>query len=195
MADVDDRAAVWIVGSEEPGDFFDRRLRRRQPDTLECLPAVARRAEAGTLGDGREPLERQREVCSPARADDGVDLVDDDRAHRAQHLPAAVRCQEQIQRLRGRHQNVRRRPQHRGALRLRRIAGPHGSRDPRRTQSGLFCQALNGRARLREILVNVRAERLERRDVENADLIWQRRRVTLFEQRVNCSEERCECFA
>ena len=46
---------------------------------------------SGRSATAGEPLERQRQVRAAARADDGVDLVDDHRAHRAQHLPAALR--------------------------------------------------------------------------------------------------------
>ena len=77
----------------------------------------------------------------------------------------------------------------------RRIAGPHGRGDPRRAQPGLFGQAVNARARLREVLVDVGAERLERRHVDDADLVRQRRRVTLFEQRVDGGEERRQRLA
>ena len=134
-------------------------------------------------------------MCSAPRADDGVDLVDDHGAHSPQHPPAAVRREEEIQRLRGGHQDVGRRAHHRGPLSLRRIAGSHGSGDPGRLQPGLYCQAVNAGARLREVLVNVRAERLERRHVDDADLVGQRRCETLFKQRIDGGEEGRECFA
>ena len=75
------------------------------------------------------------------------------------------------------------------------VAGPHGGRDPRRRKPGRFGQALNAGARLGEVLVDVRAERLERRHVEDADLVRQRRRETLLEQRVDGGEERRQRLA
>ena len=185
VADVDDGAAGRIAGGEEAGDLLDGRLGGGQPDALQC----------GCSGDGLQPLERQREVCSTPRTDDRVDLVHDDRAHGAKHLPAAVGREEQIQRFRRRHEDVRRRPQHRRPLRLRGIAGPHGGSDPGRTQPGLFGQAVNARARLREVLVNVGAERLQRRHVDDAHLVRQRRRTTLFEQPVDGGEKGRQCLA
>jgi len=59
---------------------------------------------------------RQREVCAAPRADDRMDFIHDDRAHRAQHVPAAIRRQQQVKRLRGRDENVRWRPQDAGAF-------------------------------------------------------------------------------
>jgi hypothetical protein len=183
-----------MAGGQVSGDLFDRGLRRRQPDPLQRPSAAARRVEAGLVGDVREPLERQREMGPAARADNRVDLVDDHRAHRAQHLPAAVRREEQIQRFRRRDQDVRRRAKHRGALRLCRIAGSHCRRDPRRPQSGRFGQTLDPRARLYQVPVNIGAERLQRRDIDDADFIRQRRRLTVFEQRVDGGEECGERF-
>ena len=57
----------------EARDLLDRLLRGRQADALQ------RRAGHDLL----QPLERQRQVRAAPRADDGVDLVDDHRAHRA----------------------------------------------------------------------------------------------------------------
>ena len=54
-----------------------------------------------------------------------MNLVDDDRVHRAQRL-ARVRRQQQIERLRRRDQNVGRLPLKAGALGLRRVAGADG---------------------------------------------------------------------
>ena len=121
---------------EEARDLLDRLLRRRQADAQQRLP-----------GDLLQPLERQREVRAAPRADHRVDLVDDDGAHRAQHLAAALGRQQQIQRLGRRHQNVRRRPQHRRALGLRRVAGAHGGGDPRRVEPELLGQRGGCRAR------------------------------------------------
>ena len=151
VADVHDRAAGGITSGQVLRDFLDGRLCGGQPDPLKRV-----------LDHRRKPLEREREVGAPPRADDGVDLVDDHRPHRAQHLAAALRREEQVQRLRRRHQDVRRRPQHGGSLRGRRVAGAHRRRDPGRVEPRLLGQAVNAGAWLREVLVDVRAQRLER---------------------------------
>ena len=67
-----------------------------------------------------------------ARADDGVDLVDDDGAHRAQHLAAALGGEQQVERLGRGDQDVRRLAQHGRALGRGRVAGADRGRDARR---------------------------------------------------------------
>ena len=69
MTFVDDRAIGGAAG-EIARDLFDRLLRRRQPEAQQRL-----------FGNLCEPFERQREVRAATRADDGVDLVDDDGAN------------------------------------------------------------------------------------------------------------------
>ncbi len=145
------------------GDLFDRLLGGRQADTQQRL--LSRLLQA---------LERQREVRAAPRADHRMDLVDDDRAHGAQDAAAAFGRQQQIERLGRRDENVRRRPQHRRAFRLRRVPCAHRRRHARRFQPLFFGEAANAATGLREILVDVRAQRLERRDVDDADFIGQR---------------------
>ena len=128
VAFVDDRAIAGAaaavrrrVTGQERGDGFDRRLCRREADALE------RRCR-----DLLEPLEGQREVRAAAGVDDRVNLVDDDRLDGPEHRPAALAGQQQEQRFRRRDQNVRRLPQHGGALALRRVAGADRDGDARR---------------------------------------------------------------
>ena len=52
---------------------------------------------SGLRRDVLQALERQRQVRAAPRADHRVDLVDDDGADGAQHPPAALRRQQQIQ--------------------------------------------------------------------------------------------------
>jgi hypothetical protein len=53
-----------------------------------------------------------------------VDLVDDDRAHRAQHRAPALAREEDVERLRRGDEDVRGLPRHRRALARRRVSGP-----------------------------------------------------------------------
>ncbi len=121
------RAAMSLVNhlargasGQELRDLVDRLLRRRETDAQQRPP-----------GDLPEPLERQRQVRAAPRPDDRVDLVDDDRADGAEHLAAALRGQQQIERLRRGHQNVRRRADHRRAFGRRGIARADRRRDVR----------------------------------------------------------------
>ena len=136
-----------------------------------------------------QTLEREREMRAATRADDGVDLVDDDRAHRAQHVTTALRSEQQIQRFGGGDQNVRRRFQHRRAFGSRRVAGAYRGRDARRTQPALFGETANGPSRLGEILVNVSAQCLQRRNVDDAHLVRERLPEPFDEKVVQCAEE------
>ena len=83
MPGVDNHA--WLRGGadEISRDLVDRLLRCRQSDAQERL-----------LRNAAEAFERQREMRAAARPDDGMNLVDDDRPHRSQHVAAAVGRQE-----------------------------------------------------------------------------------------------------
>ena len=102
--------------------------------------------------------------------DEGVDLVDDDGPDGAQDLPPAVAGEQDVERLRRRHQDVRRRLRHGRALRGRRVAGAH--------QHAHFGQGRVERADLGQrplqVLLHVVGERPQRRDVEDARLVGQR---------------------
>ena len=89
------------------------------------------------------------------RAGDGVHLVDDHRLDAAQHL-AALRGEQEVERLGRRDQDVRRRAQHLAALALIRVAGAHADRQRR----------AEPRERAAQVALDVVVERLQRRDVE-----------------------------
>ncbi len=103
-----------------------------------------------------------------------MDLVDDDRSHGAKHQAAALGGQKKVERLRRRHQNVRRDLQHRRPIRGRRVAGPDRRRDPRRIEAGALRDVADPLPWFREILVDVRAQRLQRGNVEDPDFVWKR---------------------
>ena len=191
VAFVDDRAIARAAAAfdrraagQECGDRFDRRLRRREADALE------RRCR-----DLLEPLEGQGEMRAAAGVDDGVNLVDDDRLDGPEHVPAALAGQQQEQRFRRRDQDVRRLPQHGCALGLCRIAGADRDGDAGCGDAGGLGVARDLAARHRQVLVNVRAERLERRHVHHADFVRQRRALAFAEQVVERREKRRERLA
>ena len=173
------------AGARQPArDIPNRLLRRRQADPQQ-RPA----------GDPLQALERQRQVRAAPGADHRVDLVDDDGADGAQHAPAALRRQQQIQRLRRRHQDVRRLLQHGRALGRGGVAGSDGGGDARRREAGGCSQRHDAATRLGEILVDVRAQRLERRDVEDADFVRKRPAQPFLEQLVDGGEKRRQRLA
>ena len=149
-----------LAPQQKARDLADRLLGGRQPDALQ-RPAH----------DVPQPLQAERQVRSPARIDHGMDFVHDHRAHGAEHRPAALGGQEQVERLRGGDQDVRGRAQHRGAARRGRVPGAHRGTDADGGQPRLHGPLADGGERLLEVLVDVGAERLEGRDVEDPHLV------------------------
>ena len=150
---------------DEAADLLERTLRRREPDSL-------RRLRRERL----EPLDREREMGAALRAGDRVHLVEDQRVDAPQQL-ACARGEQQEERLRRGDQDVRRLAEHRRALLLRRVARADGDAELR----------LEARERAAQVPLDVVVERLERRDVEQAEAVSRRRR-----QAVDRGEERGE---
>ena len=150
--------------AEEPGDRLERPLRGGQPDPLHRRFVVRRRAGTQRL----EALEAERQVRAALRAGDGVDLVDDHVLDAAQDLAGGA-GQHQVERLGGRDQDVRRVAGDLAPVLGRRVAGPAGDRD---VGHGL-AEALGGERdagqRGPQVALDVVGQRLERRDVQDAD--------------------------
>ena len=132
---------------DEAPDLLHRPLRRREADALHRL-----------LGQAVEPLDGQRQMCAALRPRDGVYLVEDQRLDRLQHLPG-LRREQEVERLRGRDQDVRVLAEHRRAVALRRVAGADGD---------VQLRAEPGE-RAAEVALDVVVERLQRRDVEQPE--------------------------
>jgi hypothetical protein len=114
-----------------------------------------------------QTLEGEEEVRSALGGNHGVDLVHDDRVHRAKQF-ARGECEQEVERLGGRDENVRRSPRHPGAVGERGVARP--DRD-RRDPEGLPLGSRRGRDagdRRAQVSLDVHGERLQRRHVEHA---------------------------
>ena len=142
----------------------------RSPPAASASP-TDRCAAATVSARSLEPLERQREVRAALRARDRVDLVDDHRAHAAEHAAAAHGRQHDVQRLRRRDENVRRLAQHPRARRRRRVAGADGDANLGKRLAGRGEALAQLGERLLEVALDVVVERLERRDVEEVDRV------------------------
>ena len=124
MAGVDDRAFRFAArpcgagADQKAGDQLDRLLRRRQADALQ--PPAAQRVE---------PLQRQREMRAALVRRDRVDLVDDDGLRGRQHAAARFGAEQDVERFRRRHEDMRRQAAHAVALGRRRVAGAHPAAD------------------------------------------------------------------
>jgi hypothetical protein len=115
-------------------------------------------------------------VAAALAAGDGVDLVDDHGAHGGQHGAAAVRSQQHVQRLRRRHQDVRR------ALRMALRSAVVVS--PVRTAVRMPCGGMPMAASwppmpssgALQVDADVVRQRLQGRDVQHLGFVRQRRR-------------------
>ena len=192
---IDDEAvaARVVVADQESRDLFDRFLRGREADALQTRASLA--GPSVSAADSLQPFERQRQMRAATRANHRVNLIHDHGADAAQHLPAAFGGQQQIERLGRRHQNVRRRFQHRRPLGRGRVAGSHCRGEARHLDASLLTEPADASARLGQVLVDVGAQRLERRDVDHAHFVGQRRRAAFVDQLVDRRQERGERLA
>ena len=143
--------------AQEAGDRLHRALRRREPDPL-------RRARGQLL----QPLQAEGQMGAALGAGQGVDLVDDHVLDAAQDL-GRLAGEDQVQRLGRGDEDVRRVADQVAPLVGRRVAGPDADLDLRhRLAQPLGRQADPGQRRP-QVALHVVDERLERRDVQDAD--------------------------
>ncbi len=143
-----DHRAVAAGADEKARHLVEGPLRRRQADPLH----VAARLPG-------QPLQGHREVGAALGLRHRVDLVDDD-PFRAGEQRSRLRREHQVERFRRGDQHVGRVAQHRRPLALRRVAGAHAHADVR----------ADAAQRRPQIALDVVAERLERRDVDEPEL-------------------------
>ena len=108
---------------------------------------------------------------------------------------ALFRGQQDVERFRRGDQNVRRAPQHGAALVHQRVAGAHGHADFRHQQAALAGLLQDFAERDLEIFLNVVAQRLERRDVEDFGCVCELAGQRLAHQAVNAGQERRQRFS
>ena len=165
------------------GDFFDRLLRGRQSDAR------------GPIRKQVQPFERKRKMRAALVVGDGVNLVDDHRLDVAENRAAAVGGQKDVERLGRGDQDVRRALQHLAPLFHQRVAGADGGANLRHQQAALGGQCQDFAQRTFEILLNIVAQRFQRRDVENFGRVAQRAGERLSHQAINADQKGCERFA
>ena len=134
-------------------------------------------------------------MATPLITDQGVDLVHDDGIHMAQHLAAALRGKHEVERFRGGDEDVGRSPHYRLALRGGGVAGAHHRPDVRAGVPHLPRQLRDLRQGLLKVALDVVAQRLEGRDVDDVDGVFQRRFLRLSQEPVYAGEEGGERLA
>ena len=179
---IDDRAIVALAAvafaDQKTRDLLDRLLRGRQADARRRL----RRQRC-------QPLERQREMAAALVARQRMDLVDDDRPRRRQHLPARLGAEQHVERLGRRDDDVRRPLAHARALGLRRVAGADQRADLDVRQIERLQLFADTGERQRQVLLDVVGQRLQRRNVDDQRLVGQRRLDAAADQAVDRGEE------
>ena len=181
MADIDDGAfvrPVVVAAGEEAGHGLDRALGCGQPD-----------AGDGPSGERIQAFERERKMGAALVAGHRVNLVDDGGVDAREHGAPALAGEQDVERLRRRHQDVRRVPAHGFARRARGIAGAHHGADARTGLTGFGERPVDAFERYLQVPVHVVAERLEGRDVEHAGGVRQRHPAAVPHQGVDGAEE------
>ena len=184
MTDVHDRRS----GTPRAGRGSARPLRSASAwPTGRCVSATVRPAV--------QPLQRERQVRAALVVGDGVNFVHDDRLDVAQDGAAAVGGEQDVQRLRRGHQDVRRALEHLAPLFHQRVAGADGGANLRHQHAALGGQRQDFAQRAVEVLLDVVAQRLQRRDVEDFGAVVQRAVERFAHQAVNADEERRQRLA
>ncbi len=161
MPDVDDRRHRPPCSSQEVRNRLDRLLRRRQSNARWLFRQPV------------EPLQRNRQMRAALVIGDGVNFIDDDSLDVVQDGAALVGGQQDVQRLGRGHQDVRRTTQHVAPLFHERVAGADGCPNLGHQQAALARQRRDLRQRPFQVLLDVVAQRLQRRHVEHFDTVVQ----------------------
>jgi len=124
-----------------------------------------------------------------------VDFVHDDRADGLENGAALLRREQDVERFWRGDQDVRRVPQHRLARGHQRVARADGRADFREVEAALTAQTNDLGERAVEVLLDVVAERLERRDVQDFGAVHQRAVDGLLDEPIDAREKRRERLA
>ncbi len=147
------------------------------------------------MGQRLQPLQRQRQMRATFVVGDGVDFVHDHGFNVAQDCTALVGSEQDVERLRRGHQNVGRPLQHRAALGHERVAGADRSPNLRHEQPALARHGENFTQRGFQVFLNIVAQGLQRRDVENLGAISQLATQRLAHQTIDAGKKRGQGLA
>ena len=147
MADLHDHGIGPAASRKEMRDQFDRLLRGGQTDP-----------DRRPIGERFQSFQRKRQVRSPLVIRDGMDFIHDHRFDGPENLAAFLRGEQNVQRLRRGHQDVRRTLQHRAPLLHQRVAGAHGRADLRHQQAACAGNLEDFAERLLQVFLNVVAQ-------------------------------------
>ena len=170
--------------SEEARDLLDGALRGGEPN-----------ANRAPLHEVVQARQAQGEVAAAAVPGERVDLVDDDRAHAAQVRATALGREEEVERLRGGDEDVGWAAHHALPPRRGRVARANGNGNRRQLVAEFGRDFADLGQRLLEVALDVVAERLQRRDVDDAGGGFERARLGLANELIDADEEGGEGLA
>jgi hypothetical protein len=125
----------------------------------------------------------------------GVNFIDDDSLDGFEDFAAFCRGEEDVQRFRRGNEDVRGADKHGAAFVSKRIAGTHCGANFGHEQAALSCELQDFSEWRLQVFLNVVAEGLERRDVEDLSAVGQISRKCLANKRVNADEECGKSFS
>ena len=184
MADLHDVRRRLLRAGEKIGHEFDGFLRRGETDARQ--PLARQMVEA---------FERQRQVRAALVVRDRVDFVHDDRFDGPQDFAASCSSQQNVQGFRRSDQNVRRMPQHGAAFVRERVSGAHGRANFRHQHTALAGEFEDFAEWNFQVFLNVVAQRLERRHVENFRAVKQSSDKRFAHQAINTDQKGCQRLA
>src|SRR5438046_212314 len=118
-----------------------------------------------------------------------MDFIDNDSFDIAQNRPALFRREQNVKRLGGGDQNMRRAFQHRPAFGCERVTGADSGANLRHQQATLASYLENFAEWNFEVLLNVVAEGFERRNVQNFSAVLEFPGQSLAYQTINAGEK------
>ncbi len=181
---IDDYGVRPAIAGKKVRDGLDRLLRGGKAD-----------ADGRMLEQGFEPLERKRQMRAAFIVGDGVDFIHDHGFDVAQDGAASLGGEQDVERFGRGNENVRRPHQHVAAFVHQGVAGTHADANFGHQQAAFGGFAKNFAQRDLEIFLDVVAEGLQRRDVQNFRLISQRTGKSFADQPVDAGEKGGERFA
>ena len=189
MAGVDDchfgrRRAFGGGSCQQVGNRVDWVLRRGKADPQQLVAA-----------EGGKPLERERQMGAAFVRRHRMNFVDDDRARGRQHLAAGFRAEQDVKRLRRRHNDMGWAAAHALAFSRRRIAGPYPGADLDIGQSPSPEMFANAGQRHFQITVDIVRQRLKRRHIDNLGRVGERSAQPLANEIIDRGEKRGQCLA
>ena len=167
------------VAGQKVSNFFDR-----------LLGGGKANANRRTMRQRFQPLQRQRQMRAALVIRHGVDFIDDHGFDIAQNRAALLRGQQNVKRLRRGDQNMRRPLQHGPPLVHQGVAGADRGANLRHQQAALARHLQNFAKRHFEVFLDVVAQRLQRRDVEDFGAVLQIARQRLAHQPIDAGQKR-----